>query len=67
MRVFLFGITLAFAAGCAANPTPVPDYPINDEAMQTDVEMLGLDLDPPTPPVEEEHEAAAHSSTETSE
>ncbi len=41
---FLF---LMFAAvGCAANPTPVPDYPVDDESMAVDTEMLGLDLEP---------------------
>ena len=59
MRVFLFGIVLAFVVGCAANPTPVPDYPMNDEAMQTDVEMLGLDLEPPAPAEEPEAEPEA--------
>ena len=59
MRVFLSSVALVLAVGCAANPTPVPDYPMTDEAMQTDVEMLGMDLEPPA--VEEASGEAAAS------
>ena len=46
MRRLGFLFLMLAAVGCAANPTPVPDYPMNDETMAVDTEMLGLDLEP---------------------
>ncbi|MEM7448324.1 MAG: hypothetical protein AAF355_08790 [Myxococcota bacterium] len=41
--VLLLGSTLLFA-GCAKSTTPLPDYPVRDEDMQTDPMMLGVDV-----------------------